>query len=142
MIQQKRIRRGTSRSRNAAAAVEFALIAPLMITFTFGMIELGRLMMVKNVATQASREGARVASLPHCTPQAVMDRVLTELELHQLNAAEIEISPSNLSSLSSGALVEVRVSIDPASVSWVPNFFSFTVPPIVAQTSMRREGSQ
>ena len=40
------------------AAVEFALVAPLFLLFLFGMIEFGRMVMVQQVLTNASREGA------------------------------------------------------------------------------------
>ena len=62
-------------TRRAASAVEFALIAPLMISFTFGLIEFGRLMLVKQTATHATREGARVAVRPSAETIDVLERV-------------------------------------------------------------------
>ena len=48
--------------RRRTAAVEFALIAPLMMIFTFGLVEIGRLSLVKQTAMHASREGARIGA--------------------------------------------------------------------------------
>ncbi len=59
-----RKRNRKSASRLGASVIEFALIAPLMITFTFGLVELGRMMLVKQTATHATREGARLAVRP------------------------------------------------------------------------------
>ena len=47
------------RDQNGGAAVEFALIAPLLILFLFGIIEFGLLEYNKLILTNASREGAR-----------------------------------------------------------------------------------
>lgn len=49
------------RSEEGVAAVEFALIAPLLFVLTFGIIEFGLLLFDKAVVTNASREGARAA---------------------------------------------------------------------------------
>src|SRR5690606_32800631 len=49
------------RNRRGASAVEFALVAPIFVLFVFGMVEYGRMVMVQQVLTNASREGARRA---------------------------------------------------------------------------------
>jgi Flp pilus assembly protein TadG len=49
----------TIRSERGASAVEFALVLPLLLFLTFGLIEFGILLFDKAVITNASREGAR-----------------------------------------------------------------------------------
>ena len=127
--------------RRGAAAVEFALIAPLMLLFTFGMIEISRMMMVKNAATQATREGARMAILPSANAEAVRQRVREELQLMSINAATIEIEPEIISSAEPGSNVTVRVRISPESVSWVPSVLPLVVPEITGTSVMRREST-
>ena len=64
------VREGARRSqrvRPGAAAVEFALVAPLLVMLVLGMIEFGRMMMVEQILTNAAREGARKAVLPGVT---------------------------------------------------------------------------
>ena len=39
------------------------MVAPVLFLIVFGMIEFGRMVMVQQVITNASREGARVAVL-------------------------------------------------------------------------------
>jgi Flp pilus assembly protein TadG len=46
----------------AAAAVEFAIIVPVLLTLVFGVIDFGRALWTVNVATSALREGARTAA--------------------------------------------------------------------------------
>ena len=49
--------------QQGASAVEFAIVLPLLLLFVFGIIEFGILLYNKAVITNASREGARAASL-------------------------------------------------------------------------------
>jgi Flp pilus assembly protein TadG len=45
--------------QKGAAAVEFAIILPLLVTLVFGIIDMGLLLYNKQIITNASREGAR-----------------------------------------------------------------------------------
>ena len=51
-----------ARARRGAVAVEAAIVMPLLIIMMFGIWEVGRLIQVQQVITNAAREGARVAS--------------------------------------------------------------------------------
>ncbi len=53
--------------------MEFAVVAPVFLLLVFGMIEYGRMVMVQQVITNASREGARVAVLDGSTAVDVGD---------------------------------------------------------------------
>jgi len=46
-----------------AAAVEMALVLPLLFTMLFGVIDFGRLFNAEIQLSQAAREGARIAAL-------------------------------------------------------------------------------
>lgn len=61
--------------RTGAAAVEFAVVAPIFLLLIFGMIDFGRAMMMSQVVQNASREGARLASTDGSTEQGVTDLV-------------------------------------------------------------------
>ena len=49
----------TIKDQKGAAAVEFAIVLPLLLLFAFGIIEFSLLYYNKHVITNASREGAR-----------------------------------------------------------------------------------
>jgi Flp pilus assembly protein TadG len=51
----------TIKNQKGAAAVEFAIIAPLLFVFLFGIVEFGLLLYNKAVITNACREAARDA---------------------------------------------------------------------------------
>jgi hypothetical protein len=50
-------------NRRGAVAVEFAIVAPILLALVLGMIELGRAFEMKNMLEVAAREGARFASM-------------------------------------------------------------------------------
>jgi Flp pilus assembly protein TadG len=56
------------RSERGAAAVEFALVMPLLLLLVFGIVEFGLIMNRQITVTHAAREGARYYSLPSVTP--------------------------------------------------------------------------
>lgn len=111
------------------------------MTFTFGLIELGRLMLVKESAVQATREGAREAIRPSAEASAVISRVNQELAVMSVTDASVVVSPSSLGTVEPGGMVTVSVSIPLSSVSWVPGYFDFDATTIVAETTMRREST-
>ena len=55
------------RSERGAAAVEFALVMPLLLLLVFGIVEFGLIMNRQITVTHAAREGARYYSLPGVT---------------------------------------------------------------------------
>ena len=127
--------------RRGASAIEFALIAPLMIAFTFGLVEIGRIMLVKQTATHATREGARIAVRPTADSDDIIERVNEELALLAISDANVEVEPASIEEAEPGSQVTVRVRINIDSISWIPGFFDFETSDIVAESSMRREST-
>jgi len=58
----RRSRRRPAGYRLGAAAVEAAIMLPLLLTFLVGLWEVGRMVWVATIMTNAAREGARVAA--------------------------------------------------------------------------------
>ncbi len=74
------------RQRRGAAAVEFAIVAPVFFLLVFGMIEYGRMVMVEQVLTNASREGARVGVLDPPTGQTSLPLVTSTVNNYLTSA--------------------------------------------------------
>jgi hypothetical protein len=100
-----------SRERGASA-VEFALVAPLLILLVFGIVEFGITYNRQQGLHAAAREGARIASLPQTTASDVHGRVLDALDGVPLESEPtITITPggSRPCNLRSGQTVTVVV---------------------------------
>lgn len=122
--------------------VEFAIIAPLFFLLVFGMIEYGRMVMVQQVITNASREGARRAVLDGATATDVETAVTDFLEQSSITGATVEIDPADPATAAYGDPVTVTVSIDFVDVSWLPSPMYLGGQEMRASTSMRRESVQ
>lgn len=51
------------RDRRGVVAVEFAIVAPILVAIVFGMIQMSRAFEMQNLLDVAAREGARFASM-------------------------------------------------------------------------------
>lgn len=122
-----------------AAVVEFAVVSPLLVTLTFGMIEISRVVMVKQLMINASREGARLAVLPTSTEQQVIDQVQGELAAAYIRSATITLSPQSLASAPAGTPVSVAIQVNASEISWLPKPMFVINQVISATTTMRRE---
>jgi len=61
--------------RKGAAMVEMAVVLPIFFMVVLGIVEFGRAMMVGQLATNAAREGARLAILDGSTNTEVEDSI-------------------------------------------------------------------
>jgi Flp pilus assembly protein TadG len=61
----------TYRNRRGGNAIEFALIAPVLITFLIGVMEYSWFFSMNQACVTAAREGARVGSLTDSSDAAV-----------------------------------------------------------------------
>ncbi len=112
-----------NRRRRGVAAVEFAVVAPVLILLIFGILEFGRLVMVQQVLTNASREGARRAILEQTTSSEIESVVNDYLTSASISGATVTVSPSSLNSTGFGDPVTVRVSVPFEQVSWISPWF-------------------
>jgi Flp pilus assembly protein TadG len=88
-------RRFQDRERGAAA-VEFALILPLLILLVFGIVQFSIAYNRAQGLHAAAREGARLASLPQTTQSAISARVASALSGVPLSGSpSISVSPSS-----------------------------------------------
>jgi uncharacterized protein (UPF0333 family) len=59
------------------SVVELALILPVLLLLSFGVIEYSRSILTKNIITNMSREGANLAARTQELPQTIMDAIAT-----------------------------------------------------------------
>lgn len=125
--------------RRGAAAVEFAIIAPLLFMLLLGSIELSRGFMVQQVLTNASRVGARQATTVAATESAVTDDVESYAESMGITGVGVAVDPSPASA-GAGDEVSVTVSVPYSSVTWLPVPKFMHGKTLTATSVMRKEG--
>ena len=138
----ERVCRLCRRNRRGAAVVEFAVVAPVFFLLVFGMIEFGRMVMVQQVITNGSREGARVAVLDGATNASVTTTVTNYLVNSSIGGATVAVDPFNPNDAGYGAAVTVTVSVPFSKVSWLPTPIFLGGNTLTAKTVMRRETVQ
>ena len=92
------------RDDRGAAAVEFALVLPILVVLVFGIVDFGRALFAYNYLTSAVREGGRFAAVQNSASAqaAVQTRMvdylaqLNTLALPAVPAAKITSVPDNL----------------------------------------------
>lgn len=132
-------------------AVEFALIAPLLIMLVFGIIEIGRFVMVAQMVTGASRQGCRIAVLSNASRAQVVDEVQRYLAGAAIPAEAVTVvitgqtAPDgdanqaiDLATIDQGLAVRINVQVDYEQVTWISNGF-FDLPDVAVATVMRKE---
>ncbi|MEW5932694.1 MAG: TadE/TadG family type IV pilus assembly protein [Bacillota bacterium] len=100
---------GAAGGERGAAAVEFAVVAGLLVTMLLGMVELGLVLDAQLVVSMAAREAARQAAVDGGASTKAYQRAEETLRLGALDPglAAVEIWPRQASY---GTVVHARVS--------------------------------
>ena len=110
--------------RLGAAAVEFAVIAPVLLIFVFGMIEVGRAIMVAQALSSTAVYGSRRAILPGVTSQQIeneMREYLTSIGVEGARAT-ITTNPTEVATAEFGDPVSISINLAYSDVSATPVF--------------------
>jgi len=99
-MKRLRLRRRDDASRQGTALVEMAFVLPIFMAVTLGIVEFGRAMMIGQLITNASREGARLGIIDGSTNADVRD--------------SIEDFLNQAAGISSNDLT-ITITVDPAS---------------------------
>ena len=132
-------RRGPTRGRwrRAAAAVEMAVVTPLLLAVLFGIIEFGWLFTVQHTLVNAAREGARTGVLQGANADDVVAVVQNYLSPMGLDGS---VTVTVTEATTEDPTVIVDLSVPRVEVSLVGSFFGFTSGELEAHCAMRKEG--
>src|SRR5262245_3381406 len=106
------------RGHRGIAAVEMALLLPLLFTLVFGMIEYGSLFWRSQQVATAARNGARRGVMAGATAADVttsVDQTMLQAGMGATNYAVV-LTPPNPASLASGASFTVKVTVPYADI--------------------------
>jgi Flp pilus assembly protein TadG len=138
-----RPRRRFGRSRRGATAVEFAFVGSTVFLIFFGVLELGRALMVSHLLTNAARAGARagvVEGTSTTSIKAVVTSALSGVGISTENiSVQVNDGSTDASASKAGDEITVKVTIPASSVSWLPwqRFTSSTT--LSGQYTLQRE---
>ena len=82
--------------RTGAAAVEFAIVAPMFFILVLGSLEFGRLNVIRHTADQAAYEAARHAMVPGATVAEARQHADRMLRIVGTRGAQIDVQPAEL----------------------------------------------
>ena len=115
---------GLVRGREGAAALEFALVLNLLLVLLMGMIDLGHAWCLRQVITNASREGARAGVVyPHHVmniPGTVISGVTSHLPDNMATDPNLNVAVN----VGSGATASpLTVTVTYTKTWWIINSF-------------------
>ena len=129
-----------SQPRRALAAVELALLMPLLLTFLLGVWEVGRLVQINQIIDNAAREGARKASTgvnTYADVKTTVSNYLTNAGITNLNNLTVQVynvtqsnagptyDPSKAACLDQ---LQINVALPFNNVRWIGLLFLVTDP--------------
>jgi Flp pilus assembly protein TadG len=111
-----------------AATVEFALVAPLVFLVVFGIIAVGRGLMVTHALSSAASQACRRAVVGSLSTSAVTTNVSNNLAAwgirDQTTTVQVNGATNDPAAAASGDQITVTVSLPMSSVLIVPGFSS------------------
>lgn len=104
-------------SQRGAAAVEFALIAALLFTLLFGIMEMSRVLLYWNTATEATRLGARLAVVCNQDAAAIKQKMQAMLGILNTGNITVHYIDKDGNSCDSDSCRSITVSISGLTIS-------------------------
>ena len=113
--------------RRGTSAVEFAIVAPVLLGVIFGMIESSRALTALNAVAGAARESARFAAVQEVGESELKTFATNYLQNAEFNTdsvqVELEVSDSAVEGVDN---ISCTVTMNFSDVSLVGNPFGFT----------------
>ncbi len=147
----KRLRLTAKTNRRGTALVEMALVLPIFVMITLGIIEFGRAMMIGQLITNSAREGARLGIISGSSNSDVTSSVQDfMLGAANISASDLAITitvtpapgnpdPGNqVSSASTRDLITVNVAVPFDKVSYISGTY-LKGKTLSAKSAMRHE---
>jgi Flp pilus assembly protein TadG len=102
------------RRTRGGSLIELVLVLPILLSLSFGIAEYGYYFYVKNTMLGAARNGARQAILSTATNTTVTSTISSTMTAAGLQNSgyTVTTSPSTVSSVSTGTLITVTVTLN------------------------------
>lgn len=116
-------------SRKGMAVVELAIIVPVLVFLTLGMIEVARGLMVKETLSNAARKGCRTGILPSGTTSSItadVNQVLSDNNIKTSYATVTVMVNGQVADAGTAVQhdkISVKVSVPVSKVAWITPLF-------------------
>ena len=134
-----RRRRGPRQSRSGAAMVEMAIVLPLLMILTLGLIEYGWVFLRVSQINQAARHGVRTAVRPDATEANVQAAVLSMMTDFGLKDSGYTLTYTDLA-VGVGQPVTVHISVDYTKLTLTGSGFVPLPDKVQGRGTMAKEG--
>lgn len=128
--------------RGGAAAVEFAMVAPVAFVIVFGFIEFGRCMFALSSLEEAARAGCRAAILKEATNNDIQTAVANVLTPSKVSGQTITMTPNSPATAAQWDPVTVSVSVSYRNISWLPTPRFLKNTQLSASCTLPKEGEK
>ncbi|HEV3418308.1 MAG TPA: TadE family protein [Pirellulales bacterium] len=137
-------RRGRKRpARHGTSAIEFAFVGPIVLLLFFGVLEIGRGLMVVHLLTNAARAGCRLGIIEGTSTTSITTAVKQSLTGVGISAETINVQvndgATDASNSKAGDEITVKASIPTSSISWMPFQSFLSGMTLSGQYTLRRE---
>lgn len=138
----QRSRTISRRFRRGAAVVEMAVVAPLLLTLVFGVMEFGWSFMVHETITNTARECCRLATLQGTTDAEVQARFIDAMSGTGVNVTTDMIT-INRSPDPDNPVVTISIAVpySEVSITGLSSFLGVSAQNLRSTCSMRSEGT-
>jgi hypothetical protein len=109
--------------RTGAAAVEFAMTAPILFTLVLGAIEFSRSNMLLHTTAIAATEAARASIIPGATAAEVKAAGVRELKAVGITDVKIELDPPEIVDDTAQVTVNITVPVNMKNGYILPRIF-------------------
>ncbi len=124
--------------RRGVAAVEMALVLPVLLIVVFGTINASQLMHFRKSIVLAASEGIRRASERDSTSADVESLVSAVLSSRRVSNPTITLTPATIESAQPGDVIELQIQADFVGFSFGKSGLGPSVP-VTVSTSILRE---
>ncbi len=111
-------RRRSASARKATAAVECALVLPVIFLLAFSTLEICSALYLRQSATTIAFEGARLGVRGNTTPQQIIDECELLLTQRGIVQGQITVSPSSFSAIKTLDPITVTVRAPCRGNTW------------------------
>ncbi len=134
--------RAISTKSRGAAIIEMAIVLPLLLLLTLGLIEYGWMVIKQSQISDVTRYAARQAALPSATNGIVTANVATAMTSDNLNGSgyTVTTNPGNVAGVATGQPVSVTISVPYANIGLLNTPFIPVPTNLSASVTMAKEG--